>query len=131
MNTWNTTSVPGDPDSIFVFGSNTEGRHGKGAAMTARQWFGAVYGQAEGLQGRSFAIITKDLRLGNRSIPLGQISQSVAKFYAFAATRPDLAFYVTKIGCGLAGWTEKKIGDLFRSHAEKCPDNVYLPEAFV
>mgnify|MGYP006877977877 FL=1 len=48
-------------NQIFVFGSNTQGRHGKGAALTARNKFGAIYGQAEGLQGQSYAIITKDL----------------------------------------------------------------------
>ena len=48
-------------NQIFVFGSNTQGRHGKGAALTARLKFGAIYGQPEGIQGKSFAIITKDL----------------------------------------------------------------------
>ena len=39
-----------EPNQIFVFGSNTEGRHGKGAAKIARDKFGAIYGQAEGLR---------------------------------------------------------------------------------
>ena len=50
------------PNQIYVFGSNTEGRHGKGSALIALQEFGAKYGQASGMQGRSYAIITKDLR---------------------------------------------------------------------
>ena len=33
-----------EPNQIFVFGSNTQGRHGKGAALTAKNKFGAVYG---------------------------------------------------------------------------------------
>ena len=49
-------------NEIFVFGSNRQGRHGKGAALTARNKFGAIYGQSEGLQGQSYAIITKELR---------------------------------------------------------------------
>lgn len=48
-------------NGIFVFGSNTQGRHGKGAALLAKNKFGAIYGQAKGLQGQSYAIITKDL----------------------------------------------------------------------
>jgi hypothetical protein len=52
-------------NQIFVFGSNTQGRHGKGAALTAKNKFGAIYGQAEGLQGQSYAIITKDLTKKN------------------------------------------------------------------
>ena len=35
------------PNEIFVFGSNTEGRHGLGAALTAKQKFGAKQFQAE------------------------------------------------------------------------------------
>lgn len=53
--------VPSE-DTIFVFGSNPEGRHGAGAAKTAVDSFGAIYGQGEGLQGNSYALPTKDLR---------------------------------------------------------------------
>lgn len=44
------------PSQIFVFGSNTLGYHTGGASGTARKKFGAVWGQAEGLQGQSYAI---------------------------------------------------------------------------
>lgn len=133
FNTWNEQSVPDGLNNIFVFGSNTEGRHGKGAALNARQLFGAKYGQAEGLQGRSYAIITKDLSQYKnfRSIPLSSIKESVSKFYDFAAKNKHLNFYVTKIGCGLAGYKESEIGDLFRSLAFKYPENVFLPKVFV
>ena len=43
---------------IFVFGSNLAGRHGKGAALFARQKHGAIHGQGVGLQGTSYAIPT-------------------------------------------------------------------------
>lgn len=39
-----------DTREIFVFGSNLAGRHGKGAALWAREHRGAIYGQGEGLQ---------------------------------------------------------------------------------
>ena len=39
-----------------------EGRHGLGAAKIARQQFGAVYGQGEGLQGNAYALPTKNIR---------------------------------------------------------------------
>ena len=38
------------PNEIFVFGSNTEGRHGSGTAKIAMDKFGAKYGQAEGFR---------------------------------------------------------------------------------
>ena len=34
-----------EPHQIFVFGSNPQGRHGKGAALIAKQLFGAKVGQ--------------------------------------------------------------------------------------
>ena len=56
------------PDLIFVFGSNERGAHGKGAALQAVTEYGAKYGQGFGLQGRSFAIPTKDFYI--RTLPL-------------------------------------------------------------
>lgn len=50
-----------DANTIFVFGSNPEGRHSAGAAKVAREKFGAIYGQGEGLQGNAYALPTKDL----------------------------------------------------------------------
>ena len=75
-------------NEIFVFGSNPEGRHGVGAAKVAREQFGAIYGQGEGLQGNSYALPTKDLRItknrGLRSISEAQIIESIKKLYETA-----------------------------------------------
>jgi hypothetical protein len=110
--------------NIFVFGSNEAGRHGKGAALEARRNHGAIYGQGEGLQGRSYAIPTKDARL--RTLPLDGISVYVARFKAFAASRPDLHFKVTPVGCGLAGYGPADIAPLFAD----APHNCDLPLLF-
>jgi len=111
---------------IFVFGSNREGRHGKGAALAAQLNHGAIYGQAEGLQGDSYAIITKELRRNYPKVTLAEITSGVEKFLDFAAEHTDSEFNVTAIGCGLAGFTPAEIGPLF---ADKT-DNVILPEEF-
>ena len=110
---------------VMVFGSNLAGRHGKGAALHARQHFGAIYGQGEGLQGHSYAIPTKDERL--RTLPLPAIQEGVARFKAFAASRPDLSFQVTPIGCGLAGYKPKDIAPMFAG----APANCLLPPEFM
>src|SRR5580658_5817655 len=89
-------------NTVFVFGSNLAGRHGKGAALYARQHHGAVYGQGIGLQGRSYAIPTKDVRL--RTLPLDEIRRHVDDFNRFAAANPGMTFEVTPIACGLAGY---------------------------
>lgn len=110
--------------NVFVFGSNTAGRHGKGAALYAKQNHGAIYGQGEGLQGASYAIPTKDSRL--HALSIEQIAEAVERFKAFAAGHPEMLFEVTPIGCGLAGYTPADIAPLFAN----CPDNCVLPGAF-
>lgn len=111
-----------DHPPVFVFGSNLAGRHGKGAALWARQHRGAIYGQGEGLQGNSYAIPTKDERL--RTLPLAEVKFHVNTFLQIARCQlPDLQFEVTPIGCGLAGYSPEQIAPMFW----KAPPNVLLP----
>lgn len=110
---------------IFVFGSNLAGRHGKGAALFARQHHGAIYGQGVGLQGQSYAIPTKDSYL--RTLPLYEIDGYVNQFINFAYEHPELTFLVTRIGCGLAGYKDNQIAPLFRN----APNNCILPKEWI
>ncbi|MFA7504683.1 MAG: hypothetical protein WCZ28_08275 [Burkholderiaceae bacterium] len=110
--------------SVFVFGSNLAGRHGKGAALWARRHHGAIYGRGVGPQGNSYAIPTKDHRL--RVLPLHAIQAHVADFLALARRRPHVAFELTPIGCGLAGYRPEQIAPMFSD----APANVFLPDAF-
>jgi hypothetical protein len=109
--------------TVFVFGSNLAGRHGKGAALYARQHHGAIYGLGEGLQGDSYAIPTKDASL--RTLPLETIRAHVDAFLTFAR-QSDRVFEVTRIGCGLAGYTDAQIAPMFAS----APENCVLPEGW-
>lgn len=111
---------------IFVFGSNREGRHGKGAALFAYKNYGAIYGQAEGRQGNSYAIITKELRKDQPPVTISEIEQEVKKFLKYAKAHPRLKFKVTPIGCGLAGFRYSQIAPMFCN----CSSNVDLPEEF-
>ncbi len=111
---------------VFVFGSNEAGRHGKGAALYARQNHGAIYGQGVGLQGRSYGIPTKDRNI--RTLPLDKIELYVDEFLEFAACNPQMTFNVTRVGCGLAGYTDAQIAPLFRA-AKNLP-NVKLPASW-
>jgi hypothetical protein len=106
---------------IFVFGSNLAGRHGKGAALDALRLHGAVYGAGEGPAGNSYAIPTKDEQL--RTLPLDVIDGYVAKFIMYAMVHPELEFHVTRVGCGLAGYTDEQIAPMFR----EAPSNCRLP----
>ena len=111
-------------EPVFVFGSNLAGRHGKGAALWARQHRGAVYGQGQGRQGNSYAIPTKDERL--RTLPLPVVRYQVDVFLTYADQNPGEQFQLTPIGCGLAGYLPTEIAPMFRN----APANVILPEEF-
>ena len=109
-------------DEVFVFGSNLAGMHGGGAAYVAFRKFGAVMGCGVGLRGQSYAIPTMQ---GD----VETIKPYVDEFVAFAKDHPELFFYVTRIGCGIAGFRDREIAPLF---AEAVPlPNVCLPESFV
>lgn len=111
--------------SIFVFGSNLAGRHGKGAALYAQQHHGAIYGQGEGRQGDSYAIPTKDGQL--RPLTLDVIQACVWHFIFYAREHPELSFTVTRIGCGLAGYTDEQIAPMFWA----APDNCQFAPAWI
>lgn len=109
-------------NEIFVFGSNLQGMHLGGAAATALISFGAVYGQGVGLQGRSYAIPTM---LGSTE----ELRPYVSEFIAFAASRPDLKFFLTEVGCGIAGFSKEQIALLFKDALGV--RNIIMPESFV
>lgn len=103
---------------IFVFGSNLAGRHGAGAALYARLNCGAIYGQGIGLQGDSYGIPTKDENI--RTMPLAAIHRYVNEFKKFARDHPELEFRVTRVGCGLAGYSDIDIAPMFADSPENC-----------
>jgi hypothetical protein len=107
------------PDEVFVFGSNAEGLHGGGAARIAHERFGAVWGEGHGHHGQTYAIDTMS--------GLDVLAREAADFIAYAATRPDLRFLLTPVGCGIAGFTPAQIAPLFAGMTA----NVAVPKAFV
>ena len=114
------------PNEIFCYGSNRNGFHGAGAAKLAFDKFGAKWGIGEGLQGQTYAIPTKETPW--KTLTIRQIGCYVGAFCYFAEDHPELRFYVTEIGCGLAGYTPNEIAPLFRGAMNL--ENVWLPEKF-
>ncbi|GAB2519300.1 A1S_2505 family phage non-structural protein [Paramicrobacterium agarici] len=106
------------PGEIFVFGSNASGAHGAGAALTAYEKFGAVWGQGSGLQGQSYGIDTMS--------GIDVMRREAAEFVAFARQHPNLTFLLTPVGCGIAGFAPGEVAPLFAD----APHNVVLPESF-
>ena len=127
-------------DVVFVFGSNPEGKHGKsekgGASGVAQRLFGAKRGVGEGLQGNSYAIPTKDLRVkkndGHKSISPEQITESIRKMYEVARQMPDkkfkIAYYNGADTVTLCGYTGLEMVQMFLAHP--VPDNVYFSSAW-
>lgn len=110
-----------EPDDVFVFGSNLEGMHMGGAARVAYNKFGAIWGQGVGIQGQSYAIPT--MQGGVETI-----KPYVDDFIKFAREWDRNTFYVTRIGCGIAGFTDEEIALLFDEAYDLY--NVRLPKSF-
>lgn len=110
--------------SIFVFGSNLAGRHGKGAALTAVERYGAQRGVGFGPTGQAYAIPTKDERL--QVLPRDMIAVYVAEFIDYAKAHPELTFYLTPVGTGLAGYSQFSMRTLFNG----APANVEWAETW-
>jgi hypothetical protein len=111
--------------TVFVFGSNLAGRHGKGAALEAYKNWGAIYGMGHGRQGNSYAIPTKGLHL--EVLPLHTINYFVQEFLEYAVKMPGNIFKLTAIACGLAGYKPEQIAPMF----ETAPRTIILPEEFL
>lgn len=119
------TQITADEENeVFVFGSNYAGRHGKGAAKTALEKYGAVYAEGKGLHGKSYAIPTKGYNL--HILPFNAIKRHVAIFLQFAKAHQELIFKLTQIGCGEAMFAPETIAPLFKDP----PANVILPPEF-
>ena len=108
-------------DEVFVFGSNLSGKHGGGAARVAYEKFGAIWGQGVGMQGQSYGIPT--MQGGVETI-----KPYVDEFIELAREWDQTTFYVTRIGCGIAGFTDAQIAPLFDEAYDLY--NVRLPRSF-
>lgn len=110
-----------NPNEIFVFGSNLAGAHGGGAARIVYESFGAEWGVGVGITGQCYAIPTMQGGVDT-------IRPYVDDFILYAGQHPELLFFVTRIGCGIAGFTDEQIAPLFK--AAVAMENVALPEGW-
>lgn len=135
-----------EPNYVFVFGSNPEGRHGAGAAKAALK-FGAKYGIGRGLQGQTYALVTKNLKegfveklsdgtiktyhkAGYRSISKEDLIDNIKEFYACAEQNKHLKFFVAykADSKNLNGYSSQEMFEMLTTY--KIPDNVYLHSSF-
>jgi hypothetical protein len=106
------------PGEYIVVGTNYEGSHGAGAAKYAMDHFGLQPGCGEGLSGQTYALPTMD--------GLDDLRIAALDFMDFARFNPDKTFYLTKVGCGIAGHSEADVAPFFRD----APDNVIKPKGW-
>ena len=111
-----------DPLVVFVFGSNLAGRHGRGAAKTAREKWKAEYGIGKGRTRNAYAIPTKDENL--KPLSLQDISKEYQIFLDYVDSNPDIDFLLTPFGTGLAGHSLDNIKSLINDWP--IPQNVWL-----
>lgn len=115
-----------EENEIFCFGSNLAGRHGAGAAKFAKDKFGAAYGVGKGLTGRCYAFPTKDKYI--KTLSLDAIKEEFIDLFACCEDFPKYTFLLTKVGCGLAGYSAKEIVGCFKNLP--IPANLVMPEEF-
>lgn len=99
-------------NEVFVFGSNLNGNHLGGAAKTAYERFGAIWGNGNGIQGvghdfKSYAFPTLDTEM--KKLPLDNIKQSFENLIKIANWCPEKTFYLTPVGQGIAGFSKEEI----------------------
>lgn len=124
-------SLPKRTHYVWVFGSNLAGIHGAGSARVAHTVYGRPYGmnysvgiyQDINLR-ESYGIPTKDAKIETLSIPI--IIQFVEIFKEFVKASPGKIFFITRIGCGYAGYTDEQMAPLFKG----IPENVSIPESW-
>lgn len=104
-------------DEVFVFGSNTSGKHAGGAAYTAYKKFGAQMGVAEGFTGNCYAIPTMDIY--GHKVSSTELLNSFKKFLREVVIRPETKFYLTPIGTGIAGWESYQITSILQQAARE------------
>ena len=107
---------------IFVFGSNLKGIHGKGAALFARNHYGAQLGVGRGRTGNAYALPTKDENLVPRS--LAEIDADIDIFVEYAWENRSNLFLLSPFGCGYAGYTAQQIAALLKR--KDLPSNIVL-----
>lgn len=118
--------------TIYVFGSNTQGRHGKGMALECKNKHGAIYGQARGLQGNSYAIVTKDLtKRIHPSVSKEFIIEQIGKLYHFANQHLDWEFIIPYgvTGNNLNNYSSYEMAKMFT--ADPVPPNIVFKEGFI
>ena len=113
-----------EPNQIFVFGSNLTGNHTGGAAAQA-VLFGAEHGIGEGMTGQCYAFPT--LTESMEQVSDDALIASRDRLFATCAKNKDKQFLMTKVGCGIAGFSEEKMKKLF---VYDTPTNLVLPDGW-
>jgi|JI10StandDraft_1071094.scaffolds.fasta_scaffold714894_2 hypothetical protein len=125
MTRYHIDGTAADDGQVFVFGSNLSGIHGAGAARAARTQYGAQWGVAEGPTGEAYAIPTVQAQIAG-PLSLDEIRAAVDRFIAYATAHPESQFFVTRIGCGLAGHRDRDVAPMFAT----APENCSLPDTW-
>ena len=112
------------PNSYFVFGSNLAGHHAGGAALYAKEHFGAEEGVGEGFTGQCYAFptLTKELKERDHL----DLKESVRRLSHCAVENPDKVFLLTRVGTGIAGYSPDYMASLFKG----APANIILPNGW-
>lgn len=113
-------------NQVIVVGTNNFGIHGAGAAKLANQKFGLTWGKT-GYINSSYGLNTKDKNI--QTLPLSTIKDNIEALLDVVKDYPKKEWLLTKIGCGLAGYSIPEIANLFIDFFP-LPQNLIVPKDF-
>lgn len=126
---WVTAEYAKDPKTVLVGGTNDLGRHGAGIVVDMVKYFGLVEGFSEGLIGQSYAFPTVHTLRPYTTYSIEELKPVVDRLYECAVNNPDRIFYISEVGCGLAGMKYQDVAHLFYKFLSL--DNCTLPLPFI
>lgn len=80
---------------IFVFGSDADGIHSEGAALTALNQYGARMGQSYGRQGNSYGVIISNKQ---RLVAWRSVKEQLKILYFYIKALPTKEFHISNFG---------------------------------
>ena len=127
MKTYKSPIISLFPNQIAVCGTNTQGRHGKGAALWCRLNAGLKYGHKLGLCNQSYGIITKDLtKQIHPSISKADIVLQIALLYTHAENTPNKEYLIMYTDhSNLNSYTPEDMAKMFKGRLDICSTNCY------
>lgn len=105
-------------EAVWVFESNLDGRHGRGAPAVAVNCHGAEQGHASGPVGNSYALTTRNAE--NKLLDWDVIKDAIQEFRDYLNAEPERKFRILPSSHNKSEQEHDRFTDLLRNVASNC-----------